>query len=539
MSYSYCLFPVEQAQLLKYIDSGPGDGPGVQLMAFGSTKISTVVKREWAQAFTVLACWLFLPAIVFADSGPNFETMSSLEAKILRGRSQCDELLATQPEEMTTRKIIEFQGGLMEERRDDFNGDFIASRVALGYKHWERSVYFYTVDKAGQLTSTFGLTFSDYKSTTKRFSRLPEEDSLNLKKGNLLPRPLAKNGEGFIVEGRTYGILPEHREEAFPGLFKRLLEEIEPRLQRMPELRHRKIIHTYGGREGLLMYRAMGFEIVKDSEPVMAYGTKMYKLQASPDTVARRVEVIQNLVRIDRFQLPLSFSTGKGERPISLGVNADIIFLNQEGTKRTISHFSALEKDTELAPGLWAAAGSGGAFAGKQLLYVTRLARPYYLKELGAYVEANRSLAFRRDGKPFIVGGIDRDVQISGALWAKKGSWIEFTPEGGMRIAHAAFDYHQANGEPGPAGSTVYYCCGKLGGDLWMEPLPQNNAWKIREELMRAFSGQAMVIHPEIFAPITDVRAPMVMPRFGGLFQLTKPSLEGFQFRPDPDTGEK
>jgi hypothetical protein len=85
-----------------------------------------------------------------------------------------------------------------------------------------------------------------------------------------------------------------------------------------------------------------------------------------------------------------------------------------------------------------AAKNSSAIILGNNPLYIEKLAQPFELQDLEAFAMPGGELAFYPDGRLMVIGRVDRDVHISGDVWASQGSSVEFLPDGSVVVGSIA-----------------------------------------------------------------------------------------------------
>jgi hypothetical protein len=249
---------------------------------------------------------------------------------------------------------------------------------------------------------------------------------------------------------RTYGMLRPYRLEAFAAMFAKFLDVMNAKISAQPELYDEKIVHTYGGLEGIDLYvKGWGFEVVDPDHPIMVRGKPMWRLRASLKTIQQKLQNMPNLLSVTDVDQPLSFPTTEKYGIVHTAPGATAKFLNKRGNRTFVSHISELGPNRSgfvyLGHELYGRVSTGAILAADRVVYVEQLGTPYELKFLGEiYANPSYPLGFGPDGLPMLIGSIDRDWYFAPGVWAQKGSRIEISSDRKKIVIYQlARDYRQ------------------------------------------------------------------------------------------------
>jgi len=278
-------------------------------------------------------------------------------------------------------------------RRPWSNG-FVDSRVKIAVDYADRSFYYEIASDQSHERSdtTIGVTYSSFtqadfeaRSVTailqkppeqltaedRRFL-LPQEESL----GVAVTRYYDKSGRGIILEFRS-----NSKEKGSPKLFgdQMLVEEIRMAFEIVkdyPDLYDQPIIYTYGDEVSLKMYHALGFEVQTHitplDQPIEKDGTKWWVIAVTPKRFEANLFKIRYGIfghNIDGVNQPFPLHLVDG-RIVTAAAHTNISF-DRDGhvTELTLDH------DAEVAPDVWASAGSRVHWLDGKIDYVQKTAK--------------------------------------------------------------------------------------------------------------------------------------------------------------------
>jgi hypothetical protein len=307
-------------------------------------------------------------------------------------------------------------------RRRHWPDDFLTNRAHIVQKYLNRTEYVEVYKRGVSLpqgiVGTLAVTWAEYEGKNPSAQTLPEEETL----GILLPRPVDSKDQGIIFEFRTFSLDKEANIYTFPFILERASQIIFEKLKDHPELYDQPIIHTYGDRPGILLYKPMGFDltaVTPKDRPISKYGVNWWSMAMTP----RQLEQLLLKLRIPdeetqrsqngRYSWIPNHPTYSGFNqalsaplpgaPHAMAAPGTHIALDEQG--RVAS--TILAEDTKFENGIVAAKGAHVVQFGGLLALISKTAKDFVDPETGLQVPKGSKVSFSNNK---IIGIDDRPL---------------------------------------------------------------------------------------------------------------------------------